>query len=272
MKEYLLPTRVVDGNKIERSETLLRSKGLYATINYNVEDRKDYLKMEGLGSFIVLDFGKEMNGGIRMITNFIHSDSCKIRIRFGESLGEVNANIKEKNASNVHGPRDFETLVCTFADFTVGQTGFRFVRIDLLEEKYIYFKNIYCENNIFSKKPIYTYQGSDERIAEIFNVAKRTVDLCASDKYVWDGVKRDRLLWVGDLAPEVMALSSIYGRLPIVERSLDLAKKLAPLPQFMNGIYTYSMWWVIILADYYKTFACKNYIKKQWKIKAKLKW
>lgn len=262
MKEYLLPTRVVDGNKIERSETLLRSKGLYATINYNVEDRKDYLKMEGLGSFIVLDFGKEMNGGIRMITNFIHSDSCKIRIRFGESLGEVNTNIKEKNASNVHGPRDFETLVCTFADFTVGQTGFRFVRIDLLEEKYIYFKNIFCENNIFSKKPIYTYQGSDERIAEIFNVAKRTVDLCASDKYVWDGVKRDRLLWVGDLAPEVMALGSIYGRLPIVERSLDLAKKLAPLPQFMNGIYTYSMWWVIILADYYKTFACKNYIKK----------
>jgi len=262
MKEYLLPTRVVGGAKIENEDTLFRSKGLYATINYSVEDRKNYLKMEGVGSFIILDFGKEMNGGIRMITNFIRQDSCRIRIRFGESLGEVNANIKEKNASNVHGPRDFETLICSYADVTMGQTGFRFVRIDILEEKYIYFKNIFCVNNIFSKKAIYTYQGADKRIAEIFAVAKRTVDLCAAEGYVWDGVKRDRLLWVGDLAPEVMALTSIYGRLYVVERSLDLAKKLAPSPKFMNDIYTYSMWWIIILADYYKEFVCKEYVKK----------
>ena len=262
MREYLLPTRVVDGDKIENAETLLRSKGLYATINYNVEEWKDYLKMEGAGSFIILDFGKEMNGGLRMITNGIYRDGCRIRIRFGESLGEVSSNIKEKNASNVHGPRDLETQVCSYADVTIGGTGFRFARIDLLDDHYIYFKNIFCENNILSKKAIYTYQGKDERIAQIFEVAKRTVDLCAAEGYVWDGVKRDRLLWVGDLAPEIMALNSLYGRLSVVERSLDLAKKLAPVPKFMNDIYTYSMWWIIILADYYKEFGCKAYIKK----------
>ncbi len=262
MKQYLLPTKIVDGAKIENADTLFRGKGLYATLNYSMEARKGYLKMQGMGSFIVLDFGKEMNGGIRMITNEIPYGSCKVRIRFGESLGEVNSNIKEKNATNDHGPRDFETLVSTYADATVGQTGFRFVRIDLLEDKYIYFKNIYCKNHILAQKPIYTYQGKDERIAKIFEVAKRTVDLCASEGYVWDGVKRDRVLWVGDLAPEVMALSSLYGRLPVVERSLDLAKKLTPTPKFMNDIYTYSMWWIIILADYYKEFGCKQYIKK----------
>ena len=262
MKEYLLPTRVIGGAKNENENTLFCSKGLYATINYNVDEFKNYLKMDGVGSYIILDFGKEMNGGIRLITNNIYSDSCKIRIRFGESLGEVNANIKEKNASNVHGPRDFEALVCTYSDVTLGQTGFRFVRIDVLENKFIYFKNIFCENCIFSKKPIYTYQGKDERIAQIFDVAKRTVDLCAAEGYVWDGVKRDRLLWVGDLAPEIMALTTLYGRLSVVERSLDLAKKLSPIPKFMNGIYTYSMWWIIILADYYKEFGCKAYVKK----------
>lgn len=262
MREYLLPTRVVDGDKIENAETLLRSKGLYATINYNVDEWKNYLKMDGMGSFIILDFGKEMNGGLRMITNGIYRDGCRIRIRFGESLGEVSSNIKEKNASNVHGPRDLETQVCSYADVTIGGTGFRFARIDLLDDHYIYFKNIFCENNILSKKAIYTYQGKDERIAQIFEVAKRTVDLCAAEGYVWDGVKRDRLLWVGDLAPEIMALNSLYGRLSVVERSLDLAKKLAPVPKFMNDIYTYSMWWIIILADYYKEFGCKTYIKK----------
>lgn len=269
-KEYLLPVRVVAGEKIDYQDTLFRHKGLYATINNNVEEWKNYFKIEGVGAYVILDFGKEMHGGIRLITNWIYYGNCKVRIRFGESLGEVNSNIKEKNATNDHGPRDFETLICSYADVTIGQTGFRFVRIDLLEEKYIYFKNIYCENHILSKKPIYTYQGKDERIKEIFEVAKRTVDLCSSEGYVWDGIKRDRLLWVGDLAPEVMALSAIYGKLPVVERSLDLAKKLTPLPKFMNGIYTYSMWWVIILADYYKEFGCMQYVQKHIKYLVKL--
>ena len=270
MKELLLPVKVVDGEKIDYQDTLFRKKGYYATINYNVDEWVNYFKMEGVGSYVILDFGKEMHGGIRLITNWIYYGDCKVRIRFGESLGEVNSSIKEKNATNAHGPRDFETLICAYADVTIGQTGFRFVRIDLLEEKYIYFKNIFCENHRFSKKPIYTYQGNDARIAEIFETAKRTVDLCASEGYIWDGIKRDRLVWMGDLAPEVMALTSIYGKLPVVERSLDLVKREAPLPKFMNAIYTYSMWWVIVLADYYKEFGCKDYLAKQMKYMQKL--
>ena len=177
MKEYLLPTRIIEAAKAEHAETLFRSKGLYATINYNVEEWVEYAKLEGVGAYIILDFGKEMHGGIRVTTNWIYQKNCRVRVRFGESLGEVNSSIGEKNAMNAHGLRDFETLLCGYADVTIGQTGFRFVRIDLLEEKYIYFKNIFCENIIFSKKPSYTYQGKDKRVAEIFEVAKRTVDL-----------------------------------------------------------------------------------------------
>ena len=263
--EYLLPTRVVAGEKIDYEKNLFVSKGLYATINYNTEEWVNYFKIEGEGAYVILDFGKEMHGGVRMITNWIYQGDCKVRIRFGESLGEVCSSIGEKNAKNAHSPRDFETLVCSYADVTVGQTGFRFVRIDLLEDKYIYFKNIFCENRIFYKKPVYLYQGNDKRISDIFQTAKRTVDLCASEGFIWDGIKRDRLVWMGDLAPEVMALSAIYGRVSVVEESLDLAKKITPLPKFMNGIYTYSMWWLIVLADHYKEFKCTAYVKKQLK-------
>ncbi|MBR4942850.1 MAG: alpha-L-rhamnosidase, partial [Clostridia bacterium] len=35
-----------------------------------------------------------------------------------------------------------------------------------------------------------------------------------------------------------------------------------PLPKYMNAIYTYSMWWSIILADYYAEFGCADYIQK----------
>ncbi len=263
MREYLLPTRVVDSKGTDYEHNLFTSQGLYATINYNVEEWNEYFKIEGLDSYVVLDFGKEMHGGIRMITNWIYKGSCKVRLRFGESLGEVNSSIGEKNAQNAHSPRDFETHICAYADLTMGQTGFRFVRIDLLEEKYIYFKNIFCENRRLSAKPIYRYQGKDKRIAEIFETAKRTVDLCSSEGHIWDGIKRDRLVWIGDLAPEVMALSSIYGRLPVIERTIEMGRKIAPLPKFMNAIYTYSMWWIIILADYYQEFKCVDFTKKQ---------
>ena len=262
MREYLLPTRVVDGVGIANADTLFINKGLYATINYNQDEWNQYLKIEGAGSYIILDFGKEMHGGIRMMTNWIYYGECKVRLRFGESLGEVNSSIGEKNAKNAHSPRDFETLICAYADMTLGQTGFRFVRIDLLEDKYIYFKNIFCENIILSETPIYTYQGCDERIKDIFETAKRTVDLCSSAGYIWDGIKRDRLVWAGDLAPEVMALTAIYGRLPVIENTMDMLTDIAPLPKYMNAIYTYSMWWIIILADYYKEFGCKDYAEK----------
>lgn len=263
MKEYLLPTRVVDGVKIENENTLFRAKGLYATINYNVKEWNQYLKMTGIGSFIVLDFGKEMNGGVRLLTNWIEGVTCKVRMRFGESLGEVNSELGEKNSQNAHTVRDFETVLCAYADATIGQTGFRFVRIDVLEDTYIYFKNIYCENHRYYKKPLYVYKGEDQRVADIFWTAKRTVDLCSSEGVVWDGVKRDRMVWAGDLAPEVMALTAIYGKGSVIEKSLDVCKKITPLPKFMNDIYTYSMWWIIMLADYYKEFACTKYIQKQ---------
>ncbi|MBQ9113817.1 MAG: hypothetical protein IJY05_02730 [Clostridia bacterium] len=262
MKQHLLPTKIVDGAKLKNQETLFVSKGLYAAINYNAAEWNQYLKMEGLDSYIILDFGKEMSGGVRLILDLVEHDICRVRIRFGESLGEVNSSLGEKNSGNAHSPRDFETLVCAYSDVVVGQTGFRFVRIDVLENKFIYFKNIFCENRIYFKKPIYTYQGSDKRVAEIFETAKRTVDLCSGEGYIWDGIKRDRLVWAGDLAPEVMALTSIYGRVAIVEKTMDLCKKIAPLPKYMNAIYTYSMWWIIILADYYKEFVCTEYIQK----------
>ena len=54
MKEHLLPTRVVSGEKIERLETLFRPKGLYAIINRNVEEWDEYFKMEGVGKFVLI--------------------------------------------------------------------------------------------------------------------------------------------------------------------------------------------------------------------------
>ena len=142
-----------------------------------------------------------------------------------------------------------------------GNTGFRFLRIDFYGWARI--KSIVAYNDILKRKAIYAYDGGDELICSIFNTAKRTVDLCASSGYVWDGVKRDKLVWIGDMHPEMLALTTLYGRMPEIEKSLDFVREQTPLPAWMNGFPMYSMWWIIILADYYEKTAMRTFVSHQ---------
>lgn len=212
------------------------------------------------GGYVILDFGKEMNGGVRILT--FQATNVKTRIRFGESLTESCSNLGgEKNATNDHALRDFFVNLHDYSDMTFSNSGFRFVRLDFDGE--ILIKSVVAVNHILNKKTIYTYTGNDKQIKQIFDVAKRTVDLCAGQEFLWDGVKRDRLVWIGDMHPEMLALVAIYGRLPLIEKSLDFIRKQTPLPRWMNNIPMYSMWWIVILADYYEFVGAKAFVKKQ---------
>lgn len=262
MKQYILPKKILSFESIENIDSLFIDKDKYACIIPGDDKIKFCSKIEGKGAHLLIDFGKEMHGGIRFITDWVQLGSCKVRIRFGESYGEVNSSIGEKNATNDCSPRDFEYVIPAYGDIIIGATGFRFVRIDVLEDKYIFIKNIFCENHILSKPLIYKYKGEDKLIKQIFNTAKRTVDLCSSGEVIWDGIKRDRLLWIGDLAPEVMALTSMYGRVKTIETSLERAVKMYPLPGYMNNMFSYSLWWLIILGIYYNDLKCSDYVKK----------
>ncbi len=70
-------------------------------------------------------------------------------------------------------------------------------------------------------------------------------------EYLWDGIKRDRMAWVGDMHPEVRTINAVFGFDETVPHSLDLMSA-STLPQhWMNGISTYSLWWIIIQAEWY---------------------
>ena len=262
MVEYLLPVRIVDSKNVINQESFFVPKGLYSFHEGVPANFYKYAQMKGKGAYIIFDFGKEMCGGARFQTVCFASINARVRLRFGESITEVSSEIGDKGASNDHSPRDFDYRLSFSGDYSCGNTGFRFLRIDLLEEGNITFRNVYCINNILKRKTIYEYKGKDQRIRDIFVAAKRTIDLCSSSGYIWDGIKRDRLIWVGDMAPEVMALTTLYGPISEINKSLDLTKKLYPIPRYMNEMIPYSMWWAIIVSDYYKDFKNVNYIKK----------
>ena len=254
MKEFLFPQRIVASENVKNVELLLKKKPLQIALT------ESFTADFTAGGYVILDYGKEICASLRILT--FESSAAKARFRFGESLTECCAELGgETNATNDHALRDFEAVLPRYSDMTFTQTGFRFLRIDFSGDV-----RIKCAVAVCSvlKKPVkYRYEGKDKLISRIFETAKYTVDLCASSGYVWDGVKRDRLVWIGDMHPEMLALTTLYGRMPEIERSLDFVKAQTSLPGWMNGFPTYSMWWIIILADYYERTGAKAFIKKQ---------
>ena len=254
MREYIFPIKIKESTLATGESSLLRKKRLQIGL-----EETDLAIFEN-GGYVILDFGKEMNGGVRILT--YSCENTGVRIRFGESLTECCSELwGEKNATNDHSLRDFSTNLCGLSDMSFGNTGFRFVRIDFFGRAEI--KSVVAVNNILKKKALYSYSGNDKVIKEIFKVAKRTIDLCAGQDYLWDGVKRDRLVWIGDSHPEMLALTLLYGKSKILERSLDFVKEQTPIGKWMNNIPMYSMWWIIILADYCKITSSHDYLKGQ---------
>ena len=268
MKQLLLPKKIVKFENVINPNALKVKKPLQVVHRRDEEWKNSNAVVDGTG-YIILDFGKEMNGSIRIITGasfdnrYPNGKEPALRIRFGESLTETCSDIDEKGATNDHSPRDFTANISSYGDVRFGNSGFRFVRIDFLKNLNIIIQNIFCENEILVKKPVYRYNGTDKRVKQIFDTAKRTVDLCAAGEYIWDGIKRDRLVWIGDMHPEMLALSTMYGKLDKVERSLEFVRDQTPLPLWMNGISSYSMWWMIIVADYYLITGAKDFAVRQ---------
>lgn len=254
MREYIFPIKIKDTHLAQGCQGLLRKKSLQIGL-----EETDLTVIED-GGYIILDYGKEMNGSVRILT--YSWDKVRVRIRFGESLKECCSELGgEKNATNDHSMRDFSVSLCGLSDMTFGNTGFRFVRLDFCGRAEI--KSVVAVNNILKKKALYSYEGDDKLIKEIYTAAKRTIDLCAGQDYLWDGVKRDRLVWIGDAHPEMLALTLLYGKSKILERSLDFVKEQTPIGKWMNNIPMYSMWWIIILADYCRITNSYDYLKGQ---------
>ncbi len=266
-RTYLSPVRIVwvsdnTGRHVMNPDQLLEPGNGQADLN-----RGEYFALDGDGEAlpgIILDFGKEIQGGLELITTINNSKPAgRVRLRFGESVAETMSESGEGSATNDHAMRDFTVTLPWLGKQTTGSTGFRFVRIDLLDlNARIEFKEV---NAVFEYRDIPylgTFKCSDERLNDIWMTGAYTVHLNMQD-YLWDGIKRDRLVWVGDLHPEVMTVNAVFGENEVVPKSLDLARDLTPLPGWMNGISSYSMWWVIIHRDWYLHHGDLNYLKEQ---------
>lgn len=252
-RDYILPVRIVDSFKVENAERLL-SQGEEnqsdCKTDYGVSFRtSSWTEFQGKGSYIILDFGRELCGGLRMIMRSC-VNTTRWRLTFGESLTEACSTIGENNATNHHSPRDFEIITSNMSDLEYGQTGFRFVRIELLDEGWPivqYFMAVSILPFFESEAEITT---NDTRLNDIIQTAAYTLKLCFQKGHIWDGIKRDRLVWGGDLHPEIITSLYLFGDSEYICNSLRLVRDGTEPGKWVNNIPSYSAWWVINLCDY----------------------
>ena len=244
-KELILPVSVKACHNVECSEELLIAKEAY--IPFTTDGVAHFT---GKGSYVVLDFGKELCGGVRFITRAVEELCGKVRITLGESLTEACSSIGEKNATNHHAPRDFVADIINMSDLTLGQSGFRFARIELLTETPASVRNIYGVNTL----PVFPRQGylktNDELLNQVIETAGYTLKLCCQNGQIWDGIKRDRLIWSGDLNPEILTCLYLFGDNANIPNALRALRQSTPADKWMNRIPSYSAWWVLNLCDY----------------------
>ncbi|MBT3290220.1 MAG: alpha-L-rhamnosidase [Victivallales bacterium] len=214
---------------------------------------------------LLFDFGIEMQGGLQLVMGmFAGKEPAQFRVRFGESASEAMSDIGgEAGATNDHATRDLAIAAPWLGSIEVGNTGFRFVRIDLLDrDRPILLKEVNAISSYRDLPYLGSFRCSDERLNRIWQTGAYTVHL-NMQHYLWDGIKRDRLVWIGDMHPETLTVCSVFGECDVVPRSLDYARDTFPLPGWMNGISSYSIWWVIIHHEWYRSHGNLDYLQEQ---------
>ncbi len=260
IKEYLKPARIVaKSENIENIDALFENDSKQVFLK-----EKSFLVCKGKG-YIILDFGKEIRGGIRIISYYLEGQKTLLnaRVRFGESVGECCAELGEKGACCDHSVRDLPIFIPDLSDQEWGDTGFRFVRIDFLDEDKEYrLVNVYASSAHRDLQYTGDFRCDDELVNTIYDTARYTLFVNMQDN-LWEGIKRDRLVWIGDMQPEVLAITDLFGQSDLVEDALETSAVKTPLPAWFGNIPTYSFWFIQIIFDYYLKVNNKDFVLRQ---------
>ncbi len=271
VRRYILPQRVVW--KTETGivkEKMLFSKPLGQTSTADMGNGFTMEKKGQSSSAILLDFGVEIQGGIRLEGRGNKpgdgsvGQSVRIRVRFGESADEAMSEIGEKGSMTDHSMRDMIVNVPWLGAVEFGESAFRFVRLDLVDkDTCIHFDSIRAVLTYRDLPWIGSFRCSDEELNRIWKTAAYTQHL-TMQQYIFEGAKRDRLVWYGDFNPQTMTTLYVFGTPKVLRDTLGYyARTVWPLPKWMNGMPNYSLWWIISVSDLYRYSGNKADLKDQ---------
>lgn len=249
---YILPKKILlktDGT--EKADRLLTDVVTQSSIGIG---ELTVLSTEGgKKALLLLDFGCEMFGGIRLITRECSKrDGVPLHVRFGESASEAMAPLGYKGACNDHAVRDTDILLPWNSDTVFGQTGFRFVCLELTDPaSFIQLRAVQAVALYRDIPYLGQFSGGDALLDRIYAVSAYTVHL-NMQSLLWDGIKRDRLVWIGDMHPELLTIRSVFGHQAVADDSLRHISRTSPMPGWPCRMTPYGLWFLLCLWEQYR--------------------
>ena len=207
----------------------------------------------GAGDTLLLDFKREVSGRLRLTSTL--DKAIEVVASYGESREEAQ---KQKGYL---GPR--KIIVPAHGVAYGPKSAFRYVSLTHSVETSLEKLNIRVEGITYPVQYLGSFTSSDPMLNRIWETAAYTARLCMQDD-IWDGVKRDRGRWMGDLDVTGRTLSTVFAS-PAVnalqERTMAEIIGAPPVTRDINTISGYSALWITGQANFYRHSGDLHYLR-----------
>ncbi|HYI15578.1 MAG TPA: hypothetical protein VEX37_09310, partial [Thermomicrobiales bacterium] len=244
-------TRVdLNGGRVDQPDGLLAAGGALTYVE----------RINGSDPAIVLDFGKVVSGRVHVVTGA--SNQPPVQLAGSEALqflsrdGDVTWG--EQRAYGWQPARSGD-------QFVSGQLTFRYLLLYLAGNGQVEIDQVVLESLPFhGTRDTYAgcFESSDDELNRIWYAGAYTLELntvgtASGEWLVLDGAKRDRAVWIGDLAVAARMEYATHNRPVAIRDSLasmaDFQRPDGTIPpsSFLDHsliLYDYYAWWVVAFA------------------------
>ena len=187
---------------------------------------------------LTLDFGREVAGRIHLQSA---SDSpILVTAAYGESEDEA-----------LYQPfLGVRTIyIPPHGDAWGPKSAFRFVRLQFQSDGR--FASIDLDGIAYPAEYKGSFSSSDPRLERIWATGAHTAHLCMQDG-MWDGVKRDRARWAGDIDVSSRVVNDVFADRALLVDTFARLIAEAGETRHVNGIAGYSALWIRSVAEFHR--------------------
>ena len=255
VRRYVPPARIVSVSGVVREAERLIGSTEIQSYAYSAMP----VCLLAPGSEIVLDFSCEIPGGVRIVTAPNGTFLSRVRLTFGESVSEALG-----TPDNDHAVHQTELVLPPTGMTEYGNTGFRFLRLEVPRdaERPLELISVFAVALFRDLEYAGSFQCNDERLNQIWKTAAYTVHVNMQD-CLYDGIKRDRMVWLGDLYPETRTVLAVFNDTECVEKTLDFAVAHTPKGAWINETSSYAAWWIICQYEWHLRRGRIEYLRSQ---------
>jgi alpha-L-rhamnosidase len=199
-----------------------------------------------LSPALMLDFGREVAGRIHLRS--ASDQPILVSTSYGESIDEAlfqpflgRRTIYVPPQGDAYGPK----------------SGFRYVYVRFLSDARL--AAIDLDGIAYPVEYKGAFNSSDAMLNRIWETGAYTAHLCMQDG-IWDGVKRDRARWAGDLDVSGRVIDDVFADRALMEDTFMRLLEETRGVRHVNGITGYSALWIQGLTDFYRDTGDREFL------------